>query len=101
MKYPCAACGSEISSSESLFDYDGHHEHEYHEPSGTLTRILLFQEAPGCHLSGGAISDYTWFEGTTYRFADCLNCGANLGWRYYYGERRAFFGLIRGALTER
>lgn len=101
MKYLCSSCASEIAESKNFFDYDGNHEHEYYDPAGRQTRILLFGEVPGGHLTGNMISDYTWFEGTTYRFVDCRSCGAQLGWVYYYGERRAFFALRKIALTEK
>ncbi|HUX20189.1 MAG TPA: hypothetical protein VMW69_03050 [Spirochaetia bacterium] len=101
MTYQCSSCGLDLADSKRSFDYDGRNQHEYYDPAGRLIPVLLFEEAPGCHLNGNMISDYTWFEGTTYRFADCIDCGAHIGWVYYYGHKRAFFALMKDALVEK
>ena len=43
---------------------------------------------------GLATEEYCWFEGYTWQYASCSDCGEHLGWFYQSGENSQFYGLI-------
>lgn len=95
----CAACGTPVTSDEDRIAMAGRHEHRCVNPHGILFHIGCFRSAPGCRVWGAATTEFTWFPGFAWRYAECKNCGVHLGW-LYEGEAESFFGLILARLAQ-
>ncbi|MBI3547229.1 MAG: hypothetical protein HY081_11665 [Gammaproteobacteria bacterium] len=76
----------------------GGHEHSFANPLGVTYRIGCFCEAKGCEPIGMETTEYTWFQGYTWRTALCANCRIHIGWRFQSGVEY-FHGLIIKRLT--
>ncbi len=94
----CRSCGSLITTGRARVEIDGGHVHTFVNPSGFIYRIGCFRDAQGCRAVGVPTPEFTWFAGHAWAFADCSACGSHLGWAYYRGEMRVFFGLIMAKL---
>lgn len=92
--YYCRFCDALITTGRERSEIDGGHAHTFVNPGGYIFRIGCFRSAVGCRTVGGPTNEYTWFAGRSWTFAVCTRCGAHLGWGYYRGGAREFFGLI-------
>lgn len=96
----CRACGTPIASERDVFGVGGASPVQtFVNPAGFVWEILTLRAAPGAIVHGRPTSDFTWFAGTTWRFAACSGCGGHLGW-FYEGAREptSFYGLVRDRL---
>lgn len=96
----CAACGAGITRERFATERRGKHSHTLFNPAGHVFIVRCFSEAEGLGLLGRPSRDFTWFPGTSWQIALCLDCAAHIGWHYIVddgGDR--FFGLIRQALV--
>lgn len=95
----CRACGSVVTGRNEKIAVSGSHAHTFFNPVGIVFELGCFRRAPGCRITGGATSEFTWFAGYVWRFALCSNCQAHLGW-FFEGRDSTFFGLILASLQE-
>ncbi|MFB6263876.1 MAG: cereblon family protein [Bradymonadaceae bacterium] len=95
----CANCGEEVTSRRRSTAVQGGFEHSCVNPAGILYRIGCFDRAPGCVPSGPRSSEFSWFEGYTWRVGHCRSCGVHLGWKFE-SDTDAFFGLILDRLSD-
>jgi len=94
----CARCQHPITSEEQRIRVNGSHDHRCVNPYGLVFHIGCFREAPGCLTSGVPTTEFTWFSGLAWNFAQCGGCGELLGWRYH-GSGLSFVGLILNRLA--
>jgi hypothetical protein len=78
---------------------DGQHQHTFFNPAGIMYEIGCYAAAPGGEALGQPTSEFTWFAGFHWSYAQCRACGTLLGWRYT-GRDGGFWGLIVGRLIE-
>lgn len=96
----CAACRHPITRQDQRISVQGGQEHVFTNPLGMTFHIACFREATGCHATGIATAEHTWFPGYRWRIALCAACETHLGWLYVSGADR-FHGLILDRLTSR
>jgi hypothetical protein len=77
----------------------GSHQHHFVNPGGASFHIGCFDRAPGCHASGKAFREWSWFAGYAWRVGLCAGCRAHLGWRYESMNADVFFGIIVAQLA--
>ena len=94
----CRPCAEAITRPRDAIEVDGKHTHVFINPAGIPFDIACFAQAPGALVHGEPETDWSWFAGYAWRYANCGACGAHLGW-HYVGES-PFFGLIRARLRE-
>lgn len=96
----CVACRHPITRQDQRISVQGGEEHIFTNPYGLTFHIVCFREAMGCHVTGVATAEHTWFPGYRWRVALCAACETHLGWLYVAGADR-FHGLIVNRLTSR
>jgi hypothetical protein len=96
----CAGCGHQITRTGEKTRIGGEFSHRFTNPHGFMFLIGCFSSAPGCGITGYPTEEFSWFPGYAWRFAFCGGCGTHLGWEFFKGGSRSFFGLILDRLTE-
>lgn len=91
--YYCATCSALITTGRERIEVDGGHQHTFVNPGGYIHRIGCFRRAAGCEVVGEPTNEFTWFAGHSWNYAVCGSCGSHLGWAYFRGAERRFFGL--------
>ncbi len=94
----CMQCENKISRSIYKMSYNGSFDHTFLNPAGNVFHIGCFKRADGCIVLGKASSEWTWFQGKSWRVALCGQCLTHLGWYYQAEDDSPFFGLILDAL---
>ncbi len=95
----CGRCLAGIANRSALSSRSGRTEHAFANPAGILFQIACFNEAPGCLTEGALTSEFTWFAGYSWQYANCRRCFSHLGW-LYVGSEDSFFGLILDRLVQ-
>lgn len=90
----CRFCRAPITTRHDELVIGEAHQHRFINPSGNRFLVGCYRLAPGCDISGLATEEYCWFEGYTWQYASCSDCGEHLGWFYQSGENSQFYGLI-------
>lgn len=90
----CRFCRAPITTRHDELVIGEAHQHRFINPSGNQFLVGCYKLAPGCDISGLAAAEYCWFEGYTWQYASCSDCGEHLGWFYQAGESDQFYGLI-------
>lgn len=102
----CSLCQHPVSAAQFRIRINGDYQHRFSNPSQQVFDVVCLQMAPGVAIRGDATSEHTWFQGFTWQFGHCEQCGEHLGW-YYQGSSTApstttpsFFALISARLKE-
>lgn len=95
----CGHCDFKITSPGHKMEFGGSFEHTFMNPDGRVFRIGCFEQAEGCFVTGESRSEWTWFQGYSWRVALCGQCMTHLGWSYESEKGGHFFGLILDALN--
>lgn len=95
----CRTCGGVVTAREQKIAVHDSHTHTFFNPAGIVFELGCFRAAPGCHSTGEATSEFTWFAGYVWRFALCRQCSSHLGWFFEMGDS-SFYGLILANLKE-
>lgn len=98
--YRCRACRLVVCQRGHRTQVNGTHTHTFANPHGVVFEIGCFRDAPGCHQTGPAYDDFSWFSGYRWRISVCGGCGSHLGWMFVATTAPAFFGLILERLVE-
>ncbi|WP_455220661.1 cereblon family protein [Kaarinaea lacus] len=96
-QYCCAVCHQKITSESTAINVDGEHTHIKINPDGRKFLLRCFSSAMGCRKAGEPTAYFSWFAGYHWQFAQCAQCGAQLGW--YFEGVNPFFGLIKEQLV--
>lgn len=94
----CARCRHAITRRSRQIAVNGAHTHTFTNPHGLTFHIGCYRDAPGCTEAGTATTEFTWFPGYAWRFAECGGCGVHLGW-LFTSTADGFYGLIVDRLT--
>lgn len=95
----CRFCRAAVTTRRDELSVNGRHHHRFVNPNGLHYAIGCFKIAPGCDISGAAVSEFSWFPRHSWQLARCSDCGEHLGWFYQHGETSQFFGLIVDKLS--
>lgn len=95
----CKECGHKLTSQNHAVDMQGKHRHTFFNPAGVLFEIGCFADAPGCEVWGVPTTEFAWFPGFAWRFANCAGCRSHVGWQFLSGES-SFYGLVLNRLTD-
>lgn len=102
----CAACGQAVSSMDAAFTAPGADAPTsmFANPHGHVFEVLTVRRAWAIGAIGEPTTEFTWFPGYAWRVAFCTGCATHLGWAFDARsaglEPRAFWGLVRDAITE-
>lgn len=95
----CKECGHRLTSHDQAVELEGKHEHTFFNPAGVLFEIGCFSDAPGAEVWGVPTTEFVWFPGYAWRFANCAGCHTHIGWQFLSGES-SFFGLVLNRLAD-
>ena len=95
----CKSCLNPVTRKDQAISINGSHTHTFFNPEGIVFELGCFSDASGCLAMGESTSEFTWFAGSSWRFALCRTCGIHLGW-YYAMRDFGFYGLILACLRE-
>ncbi len=90
----CRFCRAPVTTKVDALEIGESHQHRFINPAGSQFLVGCYRLAPGCDISGLATEEYCWFEGYSWQYASCSDCGEHLGWFYQSGESDQFYGLI-------
>lgn len=96
----CVICGHALTSTAYAFEVDGRGRHTATNPAGFTYQMRTFSLAPGCRVSGTAITENSWFAPLAWQIADCAACHNHCGWWFSENTVAAFFALIEERLQE-
>ncbi len=96
----CKNCKNRITSHKYSIEISGQHQHAFANPAGIVYQIRCFSLADGCINRGVPTTEFTWFEGFSWRFSLCSRCNIHLGWFYQSKGEKSFYGLVVDNLTE-
>ena len=94
----CAGCRHVITHQDERIQVQGGHAHTFTNPHGYTFHIGCFGQAKGCVTTGAGTTEWSWFQGYSWRIALCRHCQGHLGWRYH-AQDESFYGLILDRLT--
>jgi hypothetical protein len=94
----CRDCGHRLTTANRAVEVEGKHQHTFFNPAGVLFEIGCFSDAPGAEIWGVPTTEFAWFAGFSWRFANCAGCHTHIGWQFLSGES-SFFGLVLNRLT--
>lgn len=102
----CSLCQHPVSAAQFRIRINGDYQHRFSNPSQQVFDVVCFQMAPGVAIRGEATRQHTWFQGFSWQFGHCEQCGEHLGW-YYQGSPTepstatpSFFALISSKLRD-
>ena len=95
----CIRCRYPITTEENRISVRGEGQFKVSNPMGVNFALGCFGEALGCQVYGEPTTAHTWFNGYTWQFAHCAQCGDHLGWYYKNKDSHYFFGLILDKLA--
>jgi len=96
----CRNCRNRITSADNGIFIDGLHRHVFSNPYGIVFEIGCFGSAEGCLNRGMSTTEFSWFEGFSWRYAICSRCHVHLGWYFQSRGTESFYGLILNNLVE-
>jgi len=96
----CKNCKNRITSMKYSIEIRGQHQHIFANPAGIVYQIRCFSSAEGCVNRGFPTTDFTWFEGFSWRLSLCSECHSHLGWFYQSKGDESFYGLVADNLIE-
>ncbi len=89
----CRFCRYRISEPKYVIPVNGSTKHIFANPHGLVFEIICVKEAPGCSISAGSSTEFTWFPGHRWHVALCRSCMNHIGW-FFVSDTHAFYGLI-------
>jgi cereblon len=102
--FVCARCETEIASRRWLFAMRAaSYVQVFPNPYGHMKVIYTFRDAEALRVTGTPTTEFTWFEGYTWRIAYCAACNRHLGWLFEAlgaSEPLQFYGLLKDELAE-
>ena len=76
-------------------------EHVFTNPGGYIYQIICFSKAEGIVIYGEPTDFFSWFRGTSWKYALCKHCKIHIGWQFCKkGSNMCFYGLIKEKLIE-
>ena len=96
----CKQCRNPVTSSENKTARSGKEEHTFFNPQGIVFSVACYSAAPGTLIFGEPSTEFSWFQGYTWRFVACANCQEHLGWFFEKTGQDGFWGLIAKKLIE-
>jgi len=77
----CRACGQALAREQDLCTVGGSGpEHSFVNPAGVVHALVTVADAHHVRDHGERTTDFSWFPGWSWRYADCGGCGVFLGW---------------------
>lgn len=95
----CKECGHKLTSHNRAVEVEGKQQHTFFNPAGVLFEIGCFSDVPGSEIWGVPTTEFAWFSGFAWRFANCAGCHTHIGWQFLSGKS-SFYGLVQNRLTE-
>jgi hypothetical protein len=92
--YVCKNCQQRLTRPSDRMIVQGSHTHTFANPSGVVFEIACFASARGYSFLGPPSTDFTWFNGYSWRIVICSACISHLGWFFSSQSENRFFGLI-------
>ncbi len=89
----CASCSHVIGHVQDRIEVNGSFQHTCTNPYGFVHHFGCHSDAHGCAIAGKAHSAESWFQGYSWRLANCGNCDAHMGWLFERADEH-FYGLI-------
>jgi ribosomal protein L32 len=96
----CKECGHRLTSHDHAMEVEGKHRHTFFNPAGVLFEIGCFSDAAGAEVWGVPTTEFAWFAGFAWRFANCAGCRTHIGWQFLSGADRFFYGLVLSRLID-
>ena len=97
----CKRCQFTLSHQNYATSPEGYHEHMQCNPHGITFVFRCFSHASGCHITGDATVQDSWFPGYSWQYALCQGCGEHLGWYFSSSKADNFFGLIASKISDK
>lgn len=89
----CMYCHYLITYPDNQIAVNGSFRHVFANPHGYVFEIGCFSDAEGCRPASELSSEFSWFQGFSWKITVCRQCFAHLGWMFV-SEKDRFFGLI-------